>query len=79
MPGSRWRWPCRFARARARARTTPQGAAAALDEDRVAWAVAHASDLPVILYDVPSRSASAIADATVAALYEVLWAFSYPC
>ncbi len=33
-------------------------------------AVAHASDLPVILYDVPSRSASAIADATVAALYE---------
>jgi 4-hydroxy-tetrahydrodipicolinate synthase len=33
-------------------------------------AVAHVSDLPLVLYDVPSRSAIQIADGTVAALYE---------
>jgi 4-hydroxy-tetrahydrodipicolinate synthase len=33
-------------------------------------AVAHASDLPLVLYDVPSRSAVQIADGTVAALHE---------
>jgi 4-hydroxy-tetrahydrodipicolinate synthase len=33
-------------------------------------ALAHASDLPVILYDVPSRAGIAIADATVATLFE---------
>ena len=44
-----------------RARTTPQGAAAALDEDRVAWAVAHASvqaaeDLGVAAIVCPTQS-----------------------
>jgi len=33
-------------------------------------AVAHATDLPIVLYDVPSRSGVAIADDTVARLYE---------
>jgi 4-hydroxy-tetrahydrodipicolinate synthase len=33
-------------------------------------AVAHATDLPVVLYDVPSRAGVAIADATVARLFE---------
>jgi len=33
-------------------------------------AVAHAADLPVILYDVPSRVGVAIADETIARLYE---------
>jgi 4-hydroxy-tetrahydrodipicolinate synthase len=33
-------------------------------------AVAHATDLPIVLYDVPSRSCVAIADATVARLFE---------
>jgi 4-hydroxy-tetrahydrodipicolinate synthase len=33
-------------------------------------AVAHAADLPLVLYDVPSRSSVAIADATVADLFE---------
>lgn len=33
-------------------------------------AVAHASDLPIMLYDVPSRAAVGIADATVARLFE---------
>ena len=33
-------------------------------------AVAHAADLPVILYDVPGRVGVAIADGTVARLYE---------
>jgi len=33
-------------------------------------AIAHATDLPVVLYDVPSRSGVAIADDTVARLYE---------
>ena len=32
--------------------------------------VAHATGLPVVLYDVPARSAVAIADATVASLFE---------
>jgi pyruvate kinase len=44
-----------------RARTTPQGAAAALDDDRVAWAVAHASvqaaeDLGVAAIVCPTQS-----------------------
>jgi pyruvate kinase len=44
-----------------RARTTPQGAAAALDDDRVAWAVAHASvqaaeDLGVAAILCPTQS-----------------------
>lgn len=33
-------------------------------------AVAHAADLPVVLYDVPSRVGTAVADATVARLVE---------
>jgi 4-hydroxy-tetrahydrodipicolinate synthase len=33
-------------------------------------AIAHATDLPIVLYDVPSRSGVAIADDTVARLYE---------
>ena len=33
-------------------------------------AVAHAADLPVMLYDVPSRVGTAVADATVARLFE---------
>ena len=33
-------------------------------------AVAHATDLPIVLYDVPSRSCVAIGDATVARLFE---------
>jgi 4-hydroxy-tetrahydrodipicolinate synthase len=33
-------------------------------------AVAHATDLPIVLYDVPSRSATAIADDTVGRLYD---------
>lgn len=33
-------------------------------------AVAHAADLPVVLYDVPGRVGTAIADATVARLHE---------
>jgi 4-hydroxy-tetrahydrodipicolinate synthase len=33
-------------------------------------AVAHAADLPVLLYDVPSRVGIAIADATIARLFE---------
>ena len=44
-----------------RTRTTPQGAAAALDDDRVAWAVAHASvqaaeDLGVAAIVCPTQS-----------------------
>jgi len=44
-----------------RSRTTPQGAAAALDDDRVAWAVAHASvqaaeDLGVAAIVCPTQS-----------------------
>ena len=33
-------------------------------------AIAHAADLPVMLYDVPGRTAVAVADATVARLFE---------
>lgn len=33
-------------------------------------AIAHATDLPVVLYDVPSRAGVAIADDTVARLFE---------
>lgn len=33
-------------------------------------AISHATDLPVVLYDVPSRASVAIADDTVARLYE---------
>lgn len=33
-------------------------------------AIAHATDLPIVLYDVPSRSGTAIADDTVARLFE---------
>jgi 4-hydroxy-tetrahydrodipicolinate synthase len=33
-------------------------------------AIAHATDLPIVLYDVPSRSGVAIADETVGRLYE---------
>jgi 4-hydroxy-tetrahydrodipicolinate synthase len=33
-------------------------------------AIAHATDLPIVLYDVPSRSGVAIADDTVTRLYE---------
>jgi 4-hydroxy-tetrahydrodipicolinate synthase len=33
-------------------------------------AIAHATDLPIVLYDVPSRSGVAIADETVARLHE---------
>ncbi|HTC07330.1 MAG TPA: 4-hydroxy-tetrahydrodipicolinate synthase [Acetobacteraceae bacterium] len=32
-------------------------------------AVAHAADLPIVIYDVPSRSGTAIADATIARLF----------
>ena len=35
------------------------------------WAIAHATDLPIVLYDVPSRSGVAIADDTVARLNEL--------
>ena len=39
-------------------------------------AVAHAADRPVMLYDIPGRTGVAIADATVAALFErrLIWA-----
>ncbi|HLY90816.1 MAG TPA: 4-hydroxy-tetrahydrodipicolinate synthase [Acetobacteraceae bacterium] len=33
-------------------------------------AIAHATDLPIVLYDVPSRSGAAISDDTIARLYD---------
>lgn len=33
-------------------------------------AIAHATDLPIVLYDVPSRSGTAISDDTIARLFE---------
>jgi 4-hydroxy-tetrahydrodipicolinate synthase len=33
-------------------------------------AIAHATDLPIVLYDVPSRSGTAISDDTIARLYD---------
>ena len=40
-------------------------------------AVAHAADLPVVLYDVPSRASVAIADATVARLFEAQYVVGF--
>jgi 4-hydroxy-tetrahydrodipicolinate synthase len=40
-------------------------------------AVAHATDLPIVLYDVPSRSCVGIADETVARLFEAQYVIGF--